>query len=123
MATKSKTHARVGKVTQCALGQVVELRERLSKQRGELRALEAQLSGLEGEVIVALSGGAKIEAGALSAAVEMVLGSCRPEWKQLYIDHMGSHGVDAKLAEEQARAKFPPENKPKLAIGITSSKK
>lgn len=104
-------------VEQSALRKILKLKNTAAETRALLRDLEASIAEAEHDVSVLLEADAKVEKGELGAAIAVEKGSCRPPWKDVFLEHMTAiHDLAAKAAEEEIRAKYPPEDKQRLVI-------
>lgn len=104
-------------VTDLELADVSTRRLEVQSLRRKLRDEEAKLAQAEAVVVAKLQAGATCEARLLTATLEERLGACRPPWKDVYLQHMATHGVAPELAEQAARDAHPPKTDIILAIG------
>lgn len=123
MATKKKTVVAVPlplKIREEELAVIQVLEAKLKKMRAEVRMTEALLAQNEKKTMDKLKAGAVVE-GRFSAAIIAEPGQCRPEWKTLYVDHMGAeHGMAEEAVIEKAREWFPAQTKEVLVVGVRS---
>jgi len=104
-------------ITEADLLEIRVLREQLTQMRALAKAATARLSELEHGVMSALERGAVVE-GRLTAIVEQRAGTCRPHWRDEYLNHMEMiHNIAREAAEHEVRSEYPPEMKDILVIG------
>lgn len=76
-------------------------RSKVAALKAELAQAEITAGVLEDDVLLRLKAGAKV-VGRLTAIVKRMFGPRRPNWKDLFLDHMSSTHGDPRDSLEQA---------------------
>jgi uncharacterized protein (UPF0335 family) len=102
----TKLKSKRASVTQNDLQAIESLRREKSRLASSLKNVEATLAQREREVMDALSDSARIQAGALRPFIDKKT-VCSPSYKDELVAHFEqSHGIDAKIVEQQVRARW-----------------
>lgn len=109
-------------ITEADLLAVETARSRLTLLNAELSAARQQLATLEQDIKDRLEAGCRV-VGRMTAMVTEEAGPRRPQWKDIYLDHMHCHHNRSIEAEEQ-RVITETMGKPRevLVIGVKPGK-
>lgn len=107
------------KITEAELLNIESLRGRVVMAKHNLEAAERALAEAEAEVVAKLEAGVGVVAKSnLHAGIAEEIGPRRPEWKEIYLDHMeGVHGCPRKAQESGILETT--AGKPKQVLRIT----
>jgi len=92
---------RLKSITETDLMHIESKRATVAYLKSHLEIAERDLAEAENVVIVKMENGCKVEAKSnLYSVIDEVNGPRRPEWKELYLNHMeGEHNIDRRVEE------------------------
>jgi hypothetical protein len=88
-------------VTEAELLAVEAQRSHVANLKNQLANSERALAELEADVVAKLEAGFQVRSKHLSAGLEASVGARRPEWKDLYLEHMEDVHGEPRLVEEK----------------------
>lgn len=110
-------------ITEADLLKVETLRARVVLAKRSLEGAEIMLASAEAEIMAKLDAGCKVERNsALSAGISEETGPRRPEWKEIYLNHM-EHDHGSVREYEEKLILDTTAGKPKQVLRIFHSPK